>query len=231
MIIPRHYEDLQVLRGNTMASRAYYIPASRRMDTLVERREDSDRMQLLNGQWQFAYYASIYDLEDRRVAQARCGPGGSLVLDIPSPVLWNPEAPYLYTLVITTPGEVIVDLADQVEIRYEVSCDGFCQESGTVEGIQAGPGECGSTRLKIGVPKQGRAYLKLEWKRAWYNRAWARAYDTRVTRDKHQASCHGWYGTCLEDLHEDYIRPQENGSRGDCDYVILRAQAFKEVPV
>ena len=157
------------------------------------------------------------------------------------------------------------------------------------------------------APTDNDQYVKLEWKRAWYDRAWARAYDTRVTRDgdtgsvqirtrlslaapsvqpvlrgeavwvvdraggiqagfrmqrdtefpelprfglrlfldrrldqvtyyglgpyenyrdKHQASCHGRYSTCLEDLHEDYIRPQENGSRGDCDYVILRDQGF-----
>ncbi len=37
MIVPRHYEDLSVLHENTMPARAYYIPASVRMDTLVEK--------------------------------------------------------------------------------------------------------------------------------------------------------------------------------------------------
>ena len=32
MIVPRYYEDLSVLHENTMPARAYYIPASRRMD-------------------------------------------------------------------------------------------------------------------------------------------------------------------------------------------------------
>ena len=53
MIVPRYYENLSVLHENTMPARAYYIPASRRMDNLVEHREESDRMQLLNGTWKF----------------------------------------------------------------------------------------------------------------------------------------------------------------------------------
>ena len=53
MIVPRYYEDLSVLHENTMPARAYYIPASKRMDNLVEHREESDRMQLLNGTWKF----------------------------------------------------------------------------------------------------------------------------------------------------------------------------------
>lgn len=64
MIVPRHYEDLSVLHENTMPARAYYIPASVRMDTFVERRTDSDRLQMLSGEWNFRYYESIYDLED-----------------------------------------------------------------------------------------------------------------------------------------------------------------------
>ena len=53
MIVPRYYEDLSVLHENTMPARAYFIPASKRMDNLVEHREESDRMQLLNGTWKF----------------------------------------------------------------------------------------------------------------------------------------------------------------------------------
>ena len=64
MIVPRYYENLSVLHENTMPARAYYIPASRRMDNLVEHREESDRMQLLNGTWKFQYFNSIYDIKD-----------------------------------------------------------------------------------------------------------------------------------------------------------------------
>ena len=64
MIVPRYYENLSVLHENTMPARAYYIPASRRMDNLVEHREESDRMQLLTGTWKFQYFNSIYDIKD-----------------------------------------------------------------------------------------------------------------------------------------------------------------------
>ena len=64
MIVPRYYENLSVLHENTMPARAYYIPASKRMDNLVEHREESDRMQLLNGAWKFQYFNSIYDIKD-----------------------------------------------------------------------------------------------------------------------------------------------------------------------
>ena len=64
MIVPRYYEDLSILHENTMPARAYYIPASKRMDNLVEHREESDYMQLLNGTWKFQYFNSIYDVQE-----------------------------------------------------------------------------------------------------------------------------------------------------------------------
>ncbi len=42
MVVPRYYEDLGMLHDNTMPARAYYIPASRREDGLVECREGSE---------------------------------------------------------------------------------------------------------------------------------------------------------------------------------------------
>ena len=39
--------------------------------------------------------------------------------------------------------------------------------------------------------------------------------------DKRRAASHGRYETTVSALHEDYLRPQENGSHGDCDYMIL----------
>lgn len=56
MIIPRYYENLHVLHENTMPDRAYYIPASKAMDSLVHNRDTSDRFQLLNGDWSFQYF-------------------------------------------------------------------------------------------------------------------------------------------------------------------------------
>ena len=64
MIVPRFYEDLNVLHDKTMPARTYYIPASVRMDDLVEHRESSDRFQMLSGEWKFQYYNSIYDVKE-----------------------------------------------------------------------------------------------------------------------------------------------------------------------
>ena len=64
MIVPRFYEDLNVMHDKTMPARTYYIPASVRMDDLVEHRENSDRFQMLSGEWKFQYYNSIYDVKE-----------------------------------------------------------------------------------------------------------------------------------------------------------------------
>ncbi len=61
MIVPRHYENLHLLHENTMPHRAYYIPASKAQFDLTQEREKSDRFFLLNGNWKFHYYDSIYD--------------------------------------------------------------------------------------------------------------------------------------------------------------------------
>ena len=63
MIVPKNYENLQVLHENTMPNRCYYIPASKKMDVSAERRRDSDRFLLLSGKWKFCYYESIYNLQ------------------------------------------------------------------------------------------------------------------------------------------------------------------------
>lgn len=41
-------------------------------------------------------------------------------------------------------------------------------------------------------------------------------------RDKHRSCSHGLYESSIADQHEDYIRPQENGSHADSDYMIVR---------
>ena len=64
MIVSRYYEDLEILHENTMPARSYYIPASKRMDDLVEHREQSDRIQFLNGIWKFRYFDSIYNVKE-----------------------------------------------------------------------------------------------------------------------------------------------------------------------
>ena len=64
MKLPGHYENMHILHENVLPARAYYIPASGRMQDPVERREASDRMQLLNGDWKFGYYKSVDEAEE-----------------------------------------------------------------------------------------------------------------------------------------------------------------------
>ena len=40
--------------------------------------------------------------------------------------------------------------------------------------------------------------------------------------DKCRAGSHGTYTAKVDDLHEDYLRPQENGSHTDCDYLEIK---------
>ena len=86
MIVPRYYEDLDFLHENTMPPRAYYIPASHRMEDLVEHREASDRVQMLNGMWKFRYFESIYDVRD---AFYESGYDTSDFDEIPVPGVWQ----------------------------------------------------------------------------------------------------------------------------------------------
>ena len=44
--------------------------------------------------------------------------------------------------------------------------------------------------------------------------------------DKHRASWHGLFAATVRDFHEDYLRPQENGSRCGCDFMTLRDNSF-----
>lgn len=64
MIVPNYFEDPHMLHENEVSNRAYYVPASMRMDNLVFERERSDRIQMLDEGWLFHYYDSVYDLED-----------------------------------------------------------------------------------------------------------------------------------------------------------------------
>ena len=45
--------------------------------------------------------------------------------------------------------------------------------------------------------------------------------------DKHHAGCHGYFKGSAVSMHEDYIRPQENGSHFDCDYVSVKGRGLR----
>ena len=42
--------------------------------------------------------------------------------------------------------------------------------------------------------------------------------------DKRRSCSHGLYETTVAEQHEDYLRPQENGSHTDCDYVMMETE-------
>ena len=63
MILKNYFEDPQTLHIGTCLNRSYYIPCSTEEQALEERpRLCSDRFTLLNGEWKFKYYKSVYDL-------------------------------------------------------------------------------------------------------------------------------------------------------------------------
>ena len=86
LIISPLYEDPRTIHVGTMPNRCYFIPASRRMDNLVENRECSDRFQLLNGNWKFRYSESIHDFEEVFYEQ---GFNASSWDTIPVPSVWQ----------------------------------------------------------------------------------------------------------------------------------------------
>lgn len=63
MFSKHYHEDLTVFHVNTMPKRAYYIPYGKEETALAGKREASERLQLLNGEWDFKYYDSYLDAE------------------------------------------------------------------------------------------------------------------------------------------------------------------------
>ncbi len=45
--------------------------------------------------------------------------------------------------------------------------------------------------------------------------------------DKHRAGHHGYFKGTVASMHEDYIRPQENGSHYDCDFVTVKGKGLR----
>ena len=44
--------------------------------------------------------------------------------------------------------------------------------------------------------------------------------------DKYRAGSHGRYRAEVKEMHEDYLRPQENGSHTDCDYLCINSSEY-----
>ncbi len=64
MILPNYHQNTEILHLGTCPNRSYYIPCASKEEAVAENpRTASSRMQLLNGTWDFRYYASVQDLE------------------------------------------------------------------------------------------------------------------------------------------------------------------------
>lgn len=86
MIIPKYYEDIHTLTVNTEPMRSYYIPTSPKQDKSWKNRRDTDRFTLLNGDWQFRYFDSIYDCQEAFYEEDFCTSGFDT---IPVPSNWQ----------------------------------------------------------------------------------------------------------------------------------------------
>lgn len=58
-----YHEDTESLHIGTLPPRSYFIPFSKGQNPFADR-EESDRLELLNGDWSFKYLPSVVDLED-----------------------------------------------------------------------------------------------------------------------------------------------------------------------
>ncbi len=69
MLFPHYFEDTHALHIGTLPPRAYYIPFSKAQAAASAvksgtARRDSDRFQLLSGDWAFRYFDSVYDVTE-----------------------------------------------------------------------------------------------------------------------------------------------------------------------
>lgn len=65
MNIPLYYENPQILHVGTCQPRAYYIPWENRESALAKApRSESNRFQLLNGEWDFQFYSMLDEIPE-----------------------------------------------------------------------------------------------------------------------------------------------------------------------
>ena len=70
MFVKNYFENLDILHVGTMENRAYYIPYSSLDTALAGDRDLSDRVAILNGQWNFKYFNSIYEVCEKDIIEA-----------------------------------------------------------------------------------------------------------------------------------------------------------------
>lgn len=58
-MLEKYYQNLDVVRVNTLADRSYYVPCP--VNELNEEKLNNTRIQMLNGKWNFRYYERVSD--------------------------------------------------------------------------------------------------------------------------------------------------------------------------
>ncbi len=79
----KYHEDIDHLHVNTLPNRSYYLPFGSMEAALAKEKEESDRILMLNGIWQFGYYESALDLPDDLFAPSAAPD------EIPVPSVWQ----------------------------------------------------------------------------------------------------------------------------------------------
>ena len=64
MSLPHYFQDLSILHINTTPHHAYFIPHATHKSAVENPKEYSDYFIPLNGNWQFQYFSSYWDLPE-----------------------------------------------------------------------------------------------------------------------------------------------------------------------
>ncbi len=85
MFFPHYYEDPQTLHVGTQPCRSYYIPCASISEAAGDDlRQSSSRLQMLSGQWHFAYYPNPYV-----VPESILGEPSADFVPMPVPSVWQ----------------------------------------------------------------------------------------------------------------------------------------------
>ncbi|MCI8416426.1 MAG: DUF4981 domain-containing protein [Lachnospiraceae bacterium] len=107
------FREVYLLKRPRECVRDYFVR------TIIGEKEAEVRIELQYWGKKIPTMVSLYDRDKQRVDSVGTEEGGVISLHIPDGILWNTEAPFLYTLVIDTEAEVIADYVGLRDIRIQ----------------------------------------------------------------------------------------------------------------
>ena len=130
-----YHEDMQKLHVGTLPDHAYFVPFNKEQDPFLPR-EESERFELLNGEWKFQYYSSLLDIEDDFIHK-------TFADVIPVPANWqlhgHDRAQYtnvVYPIPFDPPYVPDDNPVGIYQREYEYHADGLCRILG-FEGVDS----------------------------------------------------------------------------------------------